>query len=110
MERKESRSGLRSWCIHPGCHMTHVPGYVKQVKDLKAKGADVVAFMAVNDPFVMSAWGRVVGAKEDLIFLSDPAATLSTQLGLSVDRSAQGLGIRGASVGIWELTSAAQAR
>ncbi|KIJ56121.1 hypothetical protein M422DRAFT_23496 [Sphaerobolus stellatus SS14] len=80
----------------PGCHMTHVPGYVKQVKDLKAKGVDVVAFMAVNDPFVMSAWGRVVGAKEDLIFLSDPAATLSTQLGLSVDRSAQGLGIRGA--------------
>ena len=50
----------------PGCHVTHIPPYVEKAKELKAKGADVIAFVAANDPFVMSAWGRVVGAKDEV--------------------------------------------
>jgi len=54
----------------PGCHVTHVPPYVAKAKELKAAGADVIAFIAANDPFVMSAWGRVVGAKDEVRHIS----------------------------------------
>ncbi|KIJ33872.1 hypothetical protein M422DRAFT_783063 [Sphaerobolus stellatus SS14] len=53
----------------PGCHVTHIPPYVARAKELKAKGADAVVFVAANDLFVMSAWGRVVGAKNDVCFI-----------------------------------------
>ncbi|KIJ56335.1 hypothetical protein M422DRAFT_239558 [Sphaerobolus stellatus SS14] len=78
----------------PGCHVTHVPPYVARAKEIKAKGIDVIAFVAANDPFVMSAWGRVVGAQEDIIFLSDPNAEFASKLGLSLDLSAHGFGLR----------------
>jgi len=67
---------------------------VKRAKEIHDKGADVIAFIAANDAFVMSAWGRVVGAKDEIIFLSDANAAFGSQLGLSVDRSAQGMGLR----------------
>ena len=46
----------------PGCSKTHLPGYVENYDKLKAAGAEVVACVAVNDPFAMAAWGEVHGA------------------------------------------------
>jgi alkyl hydroperoxide reductase 1 len=48
----------------PTCHANHLPGFVKQYDALKAKGVDVVAVVAANDAFVMSAWGRVSGLQD----------------------------------------------
>ncbi len=42
----------------PGCTLTHLPGYVVNADKIKAKGVDTIACMAVNDAFVMSAWGK----------------------------------------------------
>ena len=48
----------------PTCHANHLPGFVKNIDAFKAKGVDVVAVVAANDPFVMSGWGRVEGVKD----------------------------------------------
>ena len=61
--------------------------------ELKAKGADVVAVVSANDPFVLSGWSRILGFKESILALSDPDATWSTQLGLIVDLSGLGIGL-----------------
>ncbi|XP_068116466.1 peroxiredoxin-5, mitochondrial isoform X3 [Hyperolius riggenbachi] len=47
----------------PGCSKTHLPGYVSQAEDLKARGVEVIACISVNDAFVMSEWGKVHGAE-----------------------------------------------
>ena len=56
----------------PTCHANHLPGFVKNIDAFKAKGVDVVAVVAANDPFVMSGWGRVEGVKDKvcLVFIS----------------------------------------
>ncbi|KIJ27206.1 hypothetical protein M422DRAFT_191310 [Sphaerobolus stellatus SS14] len=78
----------------PGYHTTHLPPYIAKVKEFKAKGADIIAFVVSNDPFVMSAWGCVLGAKGDILFLSDPNVEFGSKLGLSLDLSALRLGLR----------------
>ncbi|XP_013386184.1 peroxiredoxin-5, mitochondrial-like [Lingula anatina] len=55
----------------PGCSKTHLPGYVQNFDKLKAKGMDVVACIAVNDPFVMDAWGENQGANGKIRMLAD---------------------------------------
>ena len=51
----------------PTCSEQHLPGYLRHLGDLKGKGVDVVAVVASNDPFVMSAWGKVNGVKDDVV-------------------------------------------
>ncbi|PBP22159.1 allergen Asp F3 [Diplocarpon rosae] len=66
----------------PGCSAKHLPGYIKNLPALKSKGVDVVAAIAFNDAWVMSAWGKANGIKgEDILFLSDTNAEFSKKLG-----------------------------
>ncbi|PAV17688.1 thioredoxin-dependent peroxidase [Pyrrhoderma noxium] len=78
----------------PTCHVSHLPGYVKAIDQFKAKGVDVVAVIAANDAFVMSGWGRIEGVKDKVLCLSDTDAKWSSALGLSLDLTERGLGIR----------------
>ena len=78
----------------PTCSDYHLPGYVLRAEDLKAKGVDTIACVAVNDAFVMGAWAadREVGDK--VLMLADGSADLAKALGLEMDLSGGGLGIR----------------
>ncbi|CAE6438541.1 unnamed protein product [Rhizoctonia solani] len=78
----------------PTCHVNHIPAYIKRYDEFKAKGVDVVAVIAANDPFVMSGWGRINHAKDNVLFLTDTYAEWSKKLGLSVDLTQLGLGER----------------
>ena len=77
----------------PGCTLTHLPGYVVNADKIKAKGVDTIACMAVNDAFVMSAWGKSQNADE-ILMLADGNATLTSALGLELDASGFGMGKR----------------
>jgi len=66
----------------PGCSARHLPGYINNLSKIKAKGVDVVAVIAYNDAFVMSAWGKANGIKnDDILFLSDVGTAFSKKLG-----------------------------
>jgi len=71
----------------------HLPGFVVAVDDIKAKGVDTVACLAVNDVFVVGAWAKQQNA-EHLMMLADGSADYVTALGLTLDLTARGLGIR----------------
>ena len=79
----------------PTCSKTHLPGYVQNATALKAKGVDTVACMAVNDVFVMDAWGKCAGADGKVLMLADGNATYIRALGLELDASGLGRGMRG---------------
>ena len=79
----------------PTCSAKHLPGYVQHYDALKAKGVDTVACMAVNDAFVMGAWGKDQGVGEDILMLADGSAALTKALGLVLDGTGIGLGLRG---------------
>jgi peroxiredoxin (alkyl hydroperoxide reductase subunit C) len=78
----------------PTCSAKHLPGFVTQYDALKAKGADVVACMAVNDAFVMAAWGKDQGVGDKVVMLADGSADFTRKLGLELDLTARGLGVR----------------
>ncbi|WP_374531759.1 peroxiredoxin [Novosphingobium sp.] len=78
----------------PTCSAKHLPGYVDHAADLKAKGIDEIACTAVNDPFVMGAWGKAAGSP-DVAMLADGNADFAKALGLTMDGSGFGLGTRG---------------
>jgi peroxiredoxin len=78
----------------PTCSAKHLPGYVEQAAALKAKGIDAIACTAVNDPFVMGAWGKASGSA-DVAMLADGNGDFAQALGLTMDGSAFGLGQRG---------------
>lgn len=77
----------------PGCSMTHLPGFVVNADKIKAKGVDDIICVAVNDAFVMDAWGKAQNADE-LIMAADGVAEYTKKLGLELDASGFGLGIR----------------
>ena len=78
----------------PTCHKNHMPGFVKNADAIKAKGVDTIAVTAVNDVFVMDAWKKASGAEGKIEFLADGSAEFAKAIGLSLDASARGLGIR----------------
>ena len=78
----------------PTCSARHLPGFVDHLDDFKAKGVDRVVCMAVNDPFVMKAWGVEGGADGKLVMLPDGNGVFTKALGLEMDGSAFGLGQR----------------
>jgi peroxiredoxin len=77
----------------PGCSVTHLPGYVVNADKIKAKGVDTIACMAVNDAFVMDAWGKAQNADE-LLMLADGNGDFTAALGLELDGRGFGLGTR----------------
>ena len=79
----------------PTCSKTHLPGFVENAAALKAKGIDAIACLAVNDVFVMDAWGKGAGADGKVVMLADGNATFTKALGLELDASGFGMGIRG---------------
>jgi peroxiredoxin (alkyl hydroperoxide reductase subunit C) len=78
----------------PTCSAKHLPGFVEQAAALKAKGIDTIACMAVNDAFVMKAWGENQGIQDEVLLLADGAAAFTRALGLELDLTARGMGIR----------------
>jgi peroxiredoxin len=78
----------------PTCSARHLPGYVEHFEALRAKGIDTIACMAVNDPFVMSAWKKQQNVPEGLLMLSDGNAEFTRKLGLELDATPFGMGIR----------------
>jgi len=77
----------------PGCSMTHLPGYVVNADKIKARGVDTIACMAVNDAFVMDAWGKAQNA-EELLMLADGNGDFTSALGLELNGRGFGLGTR----------------
>jgi glutaredoxin/glutathione-dependent peroxiredoxin len=78
----------------PTCNKTHLPGFVQTAAALKAKGIDTLACLAVNDVFVMDAWGKSAGADGKVLMLADGNATYTKALGLELDASGFGMGTR----------------
>jgi len=76
------------------CSMRHLPSYVTNAAALKAKGIDTVACLAVNDAFVMGAWGNEHGAEGKVMMLGDGSADFTRAVGLDLDRISAGMGIR----------------
>lgn len=76
----------------PTCSSKHLPGYVRELAQLKAKGVDIVACLSVNDAFVMKAWAEQHDALGKIVMLADGAAAFSKALG--IDFEIPGMGVR----------------
>lgn len=79
----------------PTCSAKHLPGFVEKADELKAKGIDEIACTAVNDAFVMGAWGKAGGADGKVTMLADGNADFAKALDLTMDGSKFGMGTRG---------------
>ncbi|MEN9863555.1 MAG: hypothetical protein RLZZ601_1319 [Pseudomonadota bacterium] len=78
----------------PTCSAKHVPSYVEHFDAIKAKGVDEIWCISVNDPFVMGAWGRDQKVGKKIRMLGDGSAEFTKKLGLELDLTARGLGVR----------------
>lgn len=78
----------------PTCSNSHLPGYIKNAADIKAKGVDTIACMSVNDAFVMDAWGKDRGVGDKVLMLADGNGEFAKALGLELDASGFGMGHR----------------
>ena len=76
------------------CSNFHLPGYLREFDALKAKGADAVVCTAVNDASVMRAWEKQTGAEGKIMFLADGNGEFAKKLGLDIDLSRSGMGLR----------------
>jgi peroxiredoxin len=76
------------------CSSRHLPGYVANSVALRQKGIDTVACLSVNDAFVMNAWGKEHGAADQVVMLGDGSAEFTKAIGLDLDRTEAGMGIR----------------
>ncbi|HSC07704.1 MAG TPA: peroxiredoxin [Steroidobacteraceae bacterium] len=79
----------------PTCDAKHLPGFVEQAGKLKSKGVDTIACMAVNDVFVMNAWGKHGNVGDRVLMLADGNGEYARALGLEMDASGYGMGSRG---------------
>ena len=77
----------------PTCSARHLPGYVEHFEDFRKRGIEVFC-MAVNDPFVMQAWAKSQSVPDGLQMLSDGNADFTRALGLEMDASSSGMGMR----------------
>ena len=78
----------------PTCSAKHVPSYVQNADKLKAKGVDEIWCVAVNDAFVMGAWGKDQKVENKVRMLADGSATYTKALGLELDLVPRGMGVR----------------
>jgi peroxiredoxin len=79
----------------PTCDAKHLPGFVELADQIKAKGVDTIACTAVNDVFVMNAWGKHAGVGDKILMLADGNGAYVKALGLEMDGSKFGMGTRG---------------
>lgn len=78
----------------PTCSMNHLPGYLENQDAIAQKGVDTIAVMSTNDVFVMDAWAKATNSQERILFLSDGNADFTKAIGLEIDLSIAGLGLR----------------
>ncbi|MEX2201809.1 MAG: peroxiredoxin [Dongiaceae bacterium] len=78
----------------PTCSAQHLPGFIKHAEDIRKKGVDSIACLSVNDAFVMDAWGKDRGAGEKVMMLADGNADFSKAVGLTMDATGYGMGLR----------------
>ena len=76
------------------CSSRHLPSYINHAAELKAKGVDAIACIAVNDQFVMAAWGKEHKADDKVMMLGDGSAEFTHAIGLDLDRIKEGMGMR----------------
>ncbi len=79
----------------PTCSAKHLPGFVERADEILAEDVDTIAFMAVNDVFVMRAWGKDQGVGDKVKMLADGNGEYAGALGLQLDGTAFGMGMRG---------------
>jgi len=79
----------------PTCDARHLPGYVDQADALMAKGVDTIIFTAVNDVFVMNAWGKAGNVGDKILMLADGNGEYVKSLGLELNATGFGMGMRG---------------
>jgi len=79
----------------PTCSMNHMPGFIDHADEILAKGVDTIACMAVNDIFVMDAWGKDRGVGDKISMLADGNGEYASALGLEMDATGFGMGMRG---------------
>lgn len=77
----------------PTCSAKHLPGYAERIDAFRERGISVV-FISVNDAFVMDAWGKSQNTPDDILLLADGNAEFTRALGLEMDASAHGMGLR----------------
>ncbi|MFS2326153.1 peroxiredoxin [Brucella sp. H1_1004] len=78
----------------PTCNLNHLPGYLDNRDTILSKGVDEIVVVSVNDPFVMGAWAQSTGSEGKITFLADGSAIFTKEIGLELDATAGGLGIR----------------
>ncbi|KAK3289634.1 peroxiredoxin-5-like protein [Cymbomonas tetramitiformis] len=78
----------------PTCSLKHLPGFIEKADEIKSKGVETIGCVAVNDAFVMKAWGESVGADGKVTMLADGSAIFTTALGVELDLNDKGLGMR----------------
>ena len=79
----------------PTCSMQHLPGFVDRADEILGKGVDTIACMAVNDAFVMGAWGKDRDVGDKVSMLADGNGEYTKSLGLEMDATGYGMGMRG---------------
>ena len=79
----------------PTCDAKHLPGFVELADQIKAKGVDTIACTAVNDVFVMNAWGKHAKVGDKILMLADGNGEYAKALGLELNATAHGMGMRG---------------
>ena len=79
----------------PTCDAKHLPGFVQLADQIRARGVDTLACMAVNDVFVMNAWGKASGVGDRILMLADGNGEYARALGLELDAKGYGMGTRG---------------
>ncbi len=78
----------------PTCSAKHLPGFVEKFAEFKAKGVDHVVCLSVNDAFVMDAWAKNQNVPDELMMLADGNGAFAKSLGLELDATAFGMGLR----------------
>ncbi|MFQ3664866.1 MAG: peroxiredoxin [Sphingomonadaceae bacterium] len=78
----------------PTCSAKHLPGFIEKADEILAKGVDEIVCVSVNDVFVMGAWGKSAGADGKVTMLADGNGDFSKALGLTMDASRFGMGLR----------------
>jgi len=78
----------------PTCSVQHLPGFVEKAEEIKSKGVDSIICLAVNDPFVMGAWGKDQKVENKVQMVADGSGTFTEAMGLTFDLTEKGLGKR----------------
>ena len=78
----------------PTCSLKHLPSFVDRADEIRSKGVDQIVCLSVNDAFVMGAWGQDRGTGDSIVMLADGSAELTNALGLTMDGSNFGMGLR----------------